>query len=106
MKTYLKEIKFKSTVRTYFMDITEKVNEAIAQANVDFGYVIVNTKHTTLGVVLNEIAEPNLLEDILNHTMRHIPEDKRHTSVYDPKNQNSQRRLSSPNLGLHSSLSG
>ena len=96
MKTYLKEIKFKSTVRTYFMDITEKVNEAIAQANVDFGYVIVNTKHTTLGVVLNEIAEPNLLEDILNHTMRHIPEDKRHTSVYDPKTKTAREDYPHP----------
>jgi thiamine phosphate synthase YjbQ (UPF0047 family) len=85
MKAFLKEIKFPSTVRTYFIDITEKINEAVAQAGVEYGYVIVNTKHTTLGVVLNEIAEPNLLQDILNHTMKHIPEDKRHTAVYDPK---------------------
>ncbi len=85
MKTYLKEIKFPSTVRTYFMDITEKVNEAIAQSGTEFGYVVVNTKHTTLGVVVNEIAEPNLLEDILKHTMIQIPEDKRHSAVYDLK---------------------
>jgi thiamine phosphate synthase YjbQ (UPF0047 family) len=85
MKTYLKELKFPSTVRTYFMDITDKVNEAVAQAGVEYGYVVVNTKHTTLGVIINEIAEPNLLQDILTHTLKHIPEDKRHTSVYDPK---------------------
>jgi thiamine phosphate synthase YjbQ (UPF0047 family) len=84
MKAFLKEIKFPSTVRTYFIDITEKINEAITQAGVEYGYVVINTKHTTLGVVLNEIAEPNLLQDILNHTIKHIPEDKRHTSVYDP----------------------
>lgn len=96
MKTYLKEIKFESTVRTYFLDITEKINEAITEAGVELGFVIVNTKHTTLGVVLNEIAEPNLLNDILHHTMSHIPEDKRHTAVYDPKTKDAKKDYPHP----------
>ena len=83
MKAFLKEIKFPSTVHTYFLDITEKVNDAIQKASVTNGYVVVNTKHTTLGIVVNEIAEPNLLQDILKHTLRQIPEDKRSTRVSD-----------------------
>lgn len=81
MKAYLKELKFPSTKHTYIEDITEKVNETISQAGIDCGFVILNTKHTTLGLLLNEIAEPNLLQDLLAHTLKHIPEDKRSTRV-------------------------
>lgn len=81
MKTYLKEIKFPSTKHTYFQDITGEINESIKKVGVDQGYVIVNTKHTTLGVVVNEIAEPNLIQDILAHSLKSIPEDKRSTRV-------------------------
>ncbi len=83
MKAYLKEIKFESTKHTYIRDITDVINKAIAEVGVEDGFVFVNTKHTTLGVMVNEIAEPNLLNDILGHTLAQIPEDKRSTRVYD-----------------------
>ncbi len=82
MKSYLKELKFSSTKHTYLRDITDEVNQAVKKAKVKQGFVIVNTKHTTLGVVIQEIAEPNLLEDILHHTLEFIPEDKRSTRVH------------------------
>ncbi|MBI2595412.1 YjbQ family protein [Candidatus Daviesbacteria bacterium] len=81
MKAYLKEIKFPSTKHTYILDITGRINEAIKKSGTQIGFVFVNTKHTTLGVILNEIAEPNLLEDFVHHTLKHIPEDKRSTKV-------------------------
>jgi thiamine phosphate synthase YjbQ (UPF0047 family) len=85
MKAYLKEIKFESTEHTYLKDITDLVNKAIKQAKVEMGFVFINTKHTTMGVVVNEIAEPNLLNDILAHTLSHVPEDKRSTRVAGKK---------------------
>ena len=81
MRAFLKEIKFESKKHTYFLDITEKINKAIKKASVKQGFVFVNARHTTLGIVINEIAEPNLLVDILNHTLHSIPEDKRSTRV-------------------------
>mgnify|MGYP001589314648 CR=1 FL=1 len=81
MRAFLKEIKFESKKHTYFLDITENINKAIRKVSVKQGFVFVNAKHTTLGIVINEIAEPNLLEDILNHTLHSIPEDKRSTRV-------------------------
>lgn len=81
MKAYLKEIKFKSEKHTYFLNITNEINKAIKKSKVKTGFVIVNSKHTTLGVVAQEIAEPNLLQDILNHTLSTIPEDRRSTKV-------------------------
>lgn len=81
MKLFLKELKFPSKKHTYIKDITHEVHQAIKQAKVEEGLVLVNTKHTTLGILVNEIAEPNLLNDILHHTLHHIPEDKRSTRV-------------------------
>lgn len=81
MKIFLKEIKFPSTKHTYLLDITDDINKAIEKASVVDGFVFVNSKHTTLGILVNEIAEPNLLEDILHHTLHSIPEDKRSTRV-------------------------
>lgn len=82
MKTYLREIKFPSTEHTYFKDITEEINKAIKDAKVKDGFIFVNSKHTTLGVVIHEIAEPNLLNDILAHSLKAVPEDRRSTRVH------------------------
>ena len=82
MKAYLKELKFKSTVHTYLKDITREVQTAVSKTKTEQGFVFINSKHTTLGIVVQEIAEPNLLEDILGHTLKHVPEDRRSTRVH------------------------
>ena len=74
-------MQFPSTEHTYFLDITGDINSAVKKTQVKDGFVFVNTKHTTLGIVVNEIAEPNLLQDILHHTLNVIPEDRRSTRV-------------------------
>lgn len=83
MQIFLKELTFPSTKHTYIEDITDKINQAVSDANVKQGLVVVNTKHTTLGLLLNEIAEPNLLEDLLTHTLKHIPEDRRSSRIHE-----------------------
>lgn len=82
MKAFLKELKFPSTVHTYIKDITEDVNLSIKKSKAKNGFVIVNSKHTTLGILVNEIAEPNLLNDLVQHTLKHVAEDKRSTRVH------------------------
>lgn len=79
MKVFLKELNFPSTKHTYVQDITDEVEKAVNKSKAQDGVVFVNTKHTTLGVVVQEIAEPNLIEDILAHSLKHVPEDKRST---------------------------
>lgn len=81
MKVFLKELKFPSTVHTYIKDITEDVKEAVKKSQAKEGAVLINSKHTTLGVIIHEIAEPNLLEDILHHSLTTVHEDKRSTRV-------------------------
>jgi len=78
---FLKELKFKSTKHTYIRDITDVVNKSIKKANIKNGFAIVSSKHTTMGVIVNEIAEPNLLNDMINHTLSHVAEDRRSTRV-------------------------
>lgn len=82
MKSYLKELKFPSTKHTYIKDITNDINLIIKKIGVKNGFVVVNSKHTTMGIIVNEIAEPNLLQDMIEHTLKHIPEDKRSTRVH------------------------
>ena len=79
MRVFLKEIKFPSTEHTYVRDITSDIGKALKKSKAQDGVVFVNTKHTTLGVVVQEIAEPNLIRDILHHSLLHVPEDKRST---------------------------
>src|SRR3989344_3757056 len=81
MEVFLKELKFPSTIHTYIKDITDDVNKVIKKSKAKQGFVIVNTKHTTLGIIVNEIAEPNLLRDMIEHTLKHIPEDRRSTRI-------------------------
>ena len=85
MNTFLKELKFPSTEHTYIKDVTEEVAKAITKAKIDSGFVFVNSKHTTLGIMVNEVAEPNLINDLLEHTLHHIPEDRRSTRVAGKK---------------------
>lgn len=74
---FLKELKFDSTKHTYVKDITDVVNATIKKARVKQGFVVVSSRHTTLGIIVNEIAEPNLLSDMLEHTLHSVHEDKR-----------------------------
>lgn len=81
MKVYLKEIRFPSTKHTAFRNITNEVKEAVKKVGEKVGIVVVSSKHTTMGVVVQEISEPNLLQDILDYSLKIVPEDKRSTKV-------------------------
>lgn len=82
MKAFLKELKFDSTEHTYIKNITDVVNAAIKKSGVKDGLASINSKHTTMGILVNEIAEPHLLEDFLHHTLVSVAEDKRSTRVH------------------------
>ena len=74
---YLHEIKFDSTQATYVKDLTDEVNEIIKKSKTQQGTVMVSSRNTTLGIILNEIAEPNLIRDVINHSLESVHEDKR-----------------------------
>lgn len=81
MNVFLKELQFPSTKHTYIQDITDTINKVIKESSQNDGFVFINSLHTTLGIIVNEIAEPNLLEDMLYCSLQSVPEDKRSSKV-------------------------
>ena len=79
---YLKDLKFPSTKHTYIKNITVEVQKAVTKAKIKDGLAVVSSKHTTLGIIVNEIAEPNLLGDFIEHSLHSVHEDKRSTRVH------------------------
>jgi len=77
MKIFLKELKFESKKDSYVKNLTDEVRKAIAKSKVANGFVIISSNHTTFGIIVNEISEPNLINDILAHTLMSVAEDKR-----------------------------
>jgi secondary thiamine-phosphate synthase enzyme len=64
------------------VDITGQVEEALREAKVSDGLCLVFVPHATAAVVINENADPNVCEDILEALTRLIPEGRwRHDRV-------------------------
>jgi secondary thiamine-phosphate synthase enzyme len=63
------------TRRTQEMvDITERVAEIVRRAGVTDGICLVSVPHATAAVIVNENADPNVCQDILDALGRLIPE--------------------------------
>lgn len=52
-----------TTRSTEFIDITDRLEALVQAANPETGLLVVQTQHTTTGLLVNE-AEPRLLEDL------------------------------------------
>jgi secondary thiamine-phosphate synthase enzyme len=48
---------------TEFVDITDRLEALVQASAIDNGVIVVQTRHTTTGLIVNE-AEPRLLEDL------------------------------------------
>jgi secondary thiamine-phosphate synthase enzyme len=59
--------------RGEMIDITIKVNEVIEKSGVENGLAVVYVPHTTAGVAINENADPDVAQDILDTLERLIP---------------------------------
>jgi secondary thiamine-phosphate synthase enzyme len=64
------------------VDITKPVTDAVRQSGVADGICLVYVPHATAAVVINENADPNVCEDILEALGRLIPEGRwRHDRI-------------------------
>ncbi|MDD2822495.1 MAG: YjbQ family protein [Candidatus Daviesbacteria bacterium] len=77
MKTFLKELKFPSTEYTCLNNITDDVRKAVSKSKVKNGLVVINSRHTTMGVLVQEICEPNLVKDFVEYALKNTPTDTR-----------------------------
>jgi secondary thiamine-phosphate synthase enzyme len=71
----LRYINVRSSQRSEFIDITEKVNEIIKEAGIVSGICYVYVPHTTAAVTINEGADPSVHRDIQNALTRLVPQD-------------------------------
>jgi len=72
----LLEISVRTPEREVLVDITERVETAVGQANPGFtGLITVFVPHTTAGVTINEGADPSVVRDIMESLRRLVPRD-------------------------------
>jgi secondary thiamine-phosphate synthase enzyme len=65
--------------RCEFIDITSEVQKAVRAAGVSRGLCTVFVPHTTVGVTINENADPNVVRDMLMELEKIVPFDDHYT---------------------------
>ncbi|MDP2909405.1 MAG: secondary thiamine-phosphate synthase enzyme YjbQ [Nanoarchaeota archaeon] len=72
---YRKELKLRTRKRNEIYDITDEINCTIAESGIKEGIILIQSKHATTGLIVNE-NEPNALEDIIKHLETEAPFNK------------------------------
>ena len=70
------EFQLKTTARNQFVEVTDRVREAVAAAGVRSGFCVVYCPHTTAAITVNENADPDVVHDMLLYLNRTIPKDQ------------------------------
>ncbi len=63
MRTFSESVSFETDRAPAFFDITEKITDVVARSEIENGFVVIFSKHTTAAIKINE-AEPLLLKDM------------------------------------------
>ena len=69
----MKEISLETHSRVEMIDITAAVQKAVGEENIEEGFCLVYTPHTTAAVTINENADPDVPRDILAALDRAVP---------------------------------
>ncbi len=80
------KIDIKTKSRVEFQDITARIRDIVASSHVRNGLCFVFVPHTTAGIMINEHADPNVVEDIAAQLDMVAPQNKnyRHTEGNAP----------------------
>ena len=66
----------RTTARNQFVEITDRVRDAVGASGVRSGLCVVYCPHTTAAITVNENADPDVVHDMLLHLGRTIPKDQ------------------------------
>jgi len=69
----MEKIALKTNTRVDLLDITTKVQAAVAKSKVKDGVCFIFCPHTTAGLTINENADPSVRRDIVNALNKLIP---------------------------------
>ena len=70
----MKELRITSNQRNQMIDITDEVQQLVKEEKINDGYLIVYVPHTTAGITINEGADPDVQQDIIETLDKLIPE--------------------------------
>ena len=74
MKHYQQALRLQ-TVGKSLHDITNKIERIVAESDVETGLCTVFVRHTSASLVIQENADPDVLEDLANFFAKLVPED-------------------------------
>jgi secondary thiamine-phosphate synthase enzyme len=63
----------RTSAHTQFLDITQKVQSAVASLGIISGSITVFIPHTTAGITINENADPDVTADMAEALERAVP---------------------------------
>jgi secondary thiamine-phosphate synthase enzyme len=69
----MQELQIKTERHSQMLDITDQVQQAVREAGISDGHVIVYVPHTTAGVTINENADPDVVHDMLAQLDTMVP---------------------------------
>ena len=90
------EFRVRTTAKREMIDVTARVAEIVARADVTEGLCSVYTPHATAAVVVNENDDPNVCVDVLDCLDRLIPAG---VWRHDPVDGNAAAHIQSAILG-------
>lgn len=67
------ELTVQTTEREQFVNISERLNELLAGSGVRDGCCTVFVSHTTAALTVNEDADPDVMEDLLQFLQKMVP---------------------------------
>ncbi|HSD51638.1 MAG TPA: secondary thiamine-phosphate synthase enzyme YjbQ [Candidatus Methylomirabilis sp.] len=78
------EFSIRTGKKQEMVDITDRVSDLVKRSGIGDGMCLVYVPHATAAVVINENADPNVCEDILDSLRGLIPDGKwRHDRIDD-----------------------
>lgn len=78
MRTFRRKINLESSTQIEFLDITERVEEIVANSGIREGQVLVYSPHTTGSIIVNH-NEPMLIQDFMRVLYRLVSVSDRYS---------------------------
>lgn len=91
----METINVRSTSQTEFIDITDRVQDAVTGLEMSDGVCYVYVPHTTAGLTVNENADPSVQRDIMMALERIVPDEQ----PYQHREGNSPAHIKASLLG-------
>ena len=60
------QYQIQTTKQQQFINITDKVADAVGNSNVQDGIAVIHVPHTTAGITINENADPDVVRDMIS----------------------------------------